>query len=327
MVHLHCQKLTKRYGSQVIVDQLDWSIKSGQSWGVIGPSGAGKTTLLRILAGLEQCSSGEVAILEESQVRIRKPTIGMGFQHLGLWPHLTALQHILAVLKDSSRKKRLQTASEQLEEVCLPRACHDKRPGQLSGGEMQRLAIARALAVRPHLLLLDEPLAQVDTVLRSELIRLLREMIDKRNITSIYVTHSWSEASQIAEHIGVMLDGKFVQTGTTEDIYRAPVNPTVAKLTGPFVEIPRRAVDDGRICMSNLSSKSNMRSDLWIVRPQQLELIASSESNRWEVTQCNPSGFVWEVTFVSDKDRIQTAVCRKLRRGDIVGLNVSEVCM
>ena len=325
MVHVDCRQVTKHYGEQVVLDRLNWTIEAGQSWGLVGPSGAGKTTLLRILAGLEKGNAGEISYLDTNQCLVRRPRVGMVFQQLGLWPHLTASQHLECVVSDGSRQGRRQIAAERLAEVRLPASCRDKRPEQLSGGELQRLAIARALAVEPQILLFDEPLAQVDTPLRAELITLLRELISRRNITSIYVTHSWVEASQVAEQVAVLLDRKLIQSGRFADVYRNPVSPTVARLTGPIVEIPCRAAEDGRICLTECLATMSMQGDPWLVRPQQIELIASDGRNRWEVMQCRPCGFAWIAVFASGDEKISAAICRKVCPGDVVGLKISEL--
>ncbi len=325
MVHVDCRQIVKRFGEQVVLDRLDWTVESGQSWGLVGPSGAGKTTLLRILAGLEKGSAGEVAYRDMDQAAVRSPRVGMVFQHLGLWPHLTASQHIECIVNHGPRKQRRQIASQRLAEVRLPAACHDKRPEQLSGGELQRVAIARALAVDPQILLFDEPLAQVDTPLRSDLIALLRELIANRKITSIYVTHSWAEAAQVAEHMAVLLDGKMIQAGRFTDVYRRPASATVARLTGPVVEIPRQVAEDGRIRLTEPASKINMQDEAWLIRPQQIQLIASDERNRWTVTQCQPFGFAWEAVFASGDDRIHAPVGRQVCPGDVVGLEIREL--
>lgn len=325
MVHIDCRQIAKHYGAQVVLDRLDWAVESGQSWALVGPSGAGKTTLLRILAGLEKGDTGEVVYRDTNQAPMHVPRVGMVFQQLGLWPHLTASQHIECVVRQGSRKQRRQIAAELLAEVRLPAAYHDKRPEQLSGGELQRLAIARALAIDPRILLCDEPLAQVDTLLRSELIALLRELIAKRKMTSIYVTHAWAEASQVAEHVAVLLDGKIIQAGRFADVYRNPVSATVARLTGPVVEIPCRVAEEGRIRLTGFASTINMHDDPWLIRPQQLELTANDERNRWQVIQCRPFGFAWDVVFASGDDRIQAPVGCGVCSGDVVGLEIREL--
>ena len=325
MVGVECHKLTKSYGRQVALDQLDWAVEAGQSWGLVGPSGAGKTTLLRMLAGLDRASSGEVLFRDPGQTRLPKPRVGMVFQHLGLWPHLTAAQHIACVVSGASYQERGRIVGERLAEVHLPAECHDKRPAQLSGGELQRLAIARALAIRPQVLLLDEPLAQVDAPLRAELIALLRELIARHQMTSIYVTHSWSEASQVAQQMAVLVDGKMAQTGSVYSVYQNPVSAQVARLTGTVVEIPRGAIRQSRIALTESAAAINMQDDPCAIRPQQLELIASDGENRWEVIECHLFGIAWQAIFRSGPDRIQTPVQRRLSPGDIMGLRIKDL--
>jgi len=330
MVEIHCHELTKRYGPQFALNELTWGVETGQSWGLVGPSGAGKTTLLRILAGLEKHDHGSVRFGDAVESGSARPRVGMVFQQLGLWPHLTASQHIECVLSSVRRQARGAIVRERLDEVRLPAECHDKRPSEMSGGEQQRLAVARALAVDPDLLLLDEPLAQVDSPLRAELIALLCELIAARNMTSIYVTHSWDEVSQIADFVGVVIDGRLVQAGGVDAVYRQPINAVVARLTGPVVELPWIAVSDSRIGLTDGIAPITMRdnhspSDVWTIRPQQLELVSDDQQNRWKVIECERFSFGWQARFMSGEDQVRAPVTRELTPGESVGLSVREL--
>jgi len=317
---LTCQQLTKRYAGQVVLDRLDWRIEAGQTWGLVGPSGAGKTTLLRLLAGLERPDSGTIRDPAATGRSGRRRAIGMVFQNLGLWPHLTAAQHIACVLRSDARRDPSALVSQILAEVRLPPETWQKRPEQLSGGALQRLAIARALAIEPELLLLDEPLAQVDTLLRDELLGLLRDVAATRRVTAVYVTHSWWEASQFASHVGVLVDGRMLQAGECSQVYRHPVSALVARLTGPIVEIPGPIAREGRLEVA--ARATPLEDGGLVIRPQQLELTSVSQNNRWAVISCQCSGPAWTVKFQAAGHQLVAPMGRELQPGDVVGLRI-----
>ncbi|MCA9202038.1 MAG: ATP-binding cassette domain-containing protein, partial [Planctomycetales bacterium] len=164
-VGVQCRDVGKRFGAACVLNGVSWTARAGAVSGLVGVSAAGKTSLLRIIAGLDRADSGTVEFPRDdaSQTEAAKaqsPRIGMTFQNLSLWPHLTARQHVASVLRVAARDGAVEAL---LAEVGLPASTFDRRPAELSGGEGQRLALARALAVKPELLLLDEPLAQLDT--------------------------------------------------------------------------------------------------------------------------------------------------------------------
>lgn len=325
MPFLECRKLTKCYGGQVVLDRLSWEVAKGQSWAILGPSGAGKSTLLRLLARLEPASAGEITFNAEGPLPTLKPRVGMVFQQLGLWPHLTASKHIECVVNNRSRKARKLVADDVLTDVCLPRDCWGKRPEQLSGGELQRLAIARAIAAKPDILLLDEPLAQVDTMLRAELLELFKRLIAEQYLTSIYVTHSWEEASQAATFVAVIDGGRMVQFGEFSRVYSNPMTPTVALLTGPVVVLPKEILHSEKIHLIAKDAAITMRDADSLIRPQQLQIIPKTESNCWRVANCQAFGVAWRVEFTNGTDQIRTTLCQKVHEGDIVGLAVREM--
>jgi len=313
-MRITCQALHKSYGPQQVLDGIDWEVPPGAIYGLLGPSGAGKTTLLRLLAGLEQPDSGAIAITDDAGSPIDWPRVGMVFQNLGLWPHLTAEQHLYCVLDRGSRSEKTAAARQLLCEVQMPAGVWSHRPEQLSGGEAQRLAIARALAIEPHLLLLDEPLAQIDTVLRQDLLAVLTALVKARSITAIYVTHSWLETQTLAEHVAVLADGRLVQSGSYDAVYESPTNALVARLTGPVVHLPRRY---GVELVKPIVSEDQI-----LLRPQQVRLVDSTDDNRWTVTHCRLSGVGWEVTLRAADEEIQVPSSRPYQPGSTTGLRV-----
>jgi ABC-type Fe3+/spermidine/putrescine transport system ATPase subunit len=310
--------IEKRFGAVAALAGVSWIIEPGACVGLVGSSGSGKTTLLRILAGLEQPDVGAIRFNNS------RPTIGMVFQNLGLWPHLTARQHVSCVL-DAAKSKSFATVDSLLDEVRLPRSAWDRRPNELSGGEGQRVALARALACNPQLLLLDEPLAHLDAVLRTELLDQVADLVRRRAMTVVYVTHAWSEAAVLCQRIGVLESGRLEQTGTPCELFWHPANQTVARLTGPVLTLPRAWLAEGRIAADPQSPAwrglpIGSDEELWL-RPQQLRMQAAEGANTWRVVECRPSHASWQINLTDDAGNhlaIPSAVV--MARGETMGL-------
>lgn len=221
------------------LDRLTLEVGAGELLGVLGPSGSGKTTLLRLIAGLEQPSSGDIE-LDGKSILSEKPqlrSIGMAFQYPALLPQINVEENIslgprLRGVQSSERSARTQEVADLLGIIdLLPR-----RPETLSGGQQQRVSLARALVTGPKLLLLDEPLANLDPISRDELRRSVRFIQQKLGVTTIYVTHDQSEAAAVADRIAIVKAGSLEQAGTPGDLYTNPENLFVAQFFGP--EIP-----------------------------------------------------------------------------------------
>ena len=219
---------------------IDLELPRGSRTALIGPSGCGKTTLLRCLAGLERADAGVIRIgdREVSEGRsLRVPPqerrLGVVFQDGALWPHLTAMQHLRFVAPNRPRR--------QLEELLAHAGLGDRadrRPAALSGGEAQRLTLARALAGDPEVLLLDEPLGSVDVHLRDDLAALVRKLAGERELTLVVVTHDREEALAMADEIAVMVDGRIVERGTAADLVRDPHTAFSARFLAHAVLLP-----------------------------------------------------------------------------------------
>lgn len=234
-------QVVKKYDDFVAVEHLNLTIQDGALHFLLGPSGCGKTTSLRMLAGLESVSSGR--ILFAGQDVTKKPAaergIGMVFQNYALWPHMTVGQNIeyglkIRKLSPAEIKKRLD---DVLEITQLSRFIK-RFPGQLSGGQQQRVALARALAIRPHVLLLDEPLSNLDAKLRLEMRENISKIHRETGITTLYVTHDQKEALSMGTHITVMHAGKEIQTGSPRELYLKPRTPFLAAFIGETNLIP-----------------------------------------------------------------------------------------
>src|SRR6185436_13697096 len=217
------------------VDGLDLEVREGELLVLVGPSGSGKTTTLRVVAGLEEGTSGSVWIggREVTKLPPRERNVAMVFQGLGLYEHLSVEENLGFGLKARGQGTgdRRQETGDKVAKIAAQleiRHLLARRPGELSGGEQQRVALGRALVRQPAALLLDEPLSSLDPPLRSELRRLLRELQRRLKVTTVYVTHDQGEAMALGERIAVIRDGKIEQVGTPAEIYDEPRNRFVA---------------------------------------------------------------------------------------------------
>jgi len=237
--------LVKSFGGAPAVDNVSFTVDDGAFCALLGPSGSGKTTVLRMLAGLETPDAGSIEVHgrvvfgERRVVPAEDRDVGMVFQDYALWPHMTVAQNIEFGLKlrRLSRADVARQTAEALERVRLTGL--DRRyPDQLSGGQQQRVAIARALASRPRLLLLDEPLSNLDAALREEMRVELVQLLKDQGITAIYVTHDRVEALAMADVIVVMRDGRIAQIGPPEILYARPANTFIAGFLGAATFVP-----------------------------------------------------------------------------------------
>lgn len=227
--------VTKQFGTLTAVDDLSLSIREGEFFSLLGPSGCGKTTTLRMIAGFETPTSGSITFRgrEMNDVPPYDREAGMVFQGYALFPHKTVGENVGFGLKmrDVPQDEREQKVSETLELVNLP-GLEDRSPKELSGGQQQRVALARALAIEPELLLLDEPLSNLDYKLRKELRFELKRIQQEIGVTTIYVTHNQEEALSMSDRILIMNDGHREQLGTSRKIYNHPKNRFVAGFIG-----------------------------------------------------------------------------------------------
>jgi len=229
------KNVTKRYGKTVAVDRLNLTIQEGALHFLLGPSGCGKTTTLRMLAGLESVSDGQILFdgKDVTKLPAAERGIGMVFQNYALWPHMTVRKNIEYGLR--LRKLPAQEMKNRVEEVLqitqLGRFV-DRLPGQLSGGQQQRVALARALAIRPNVLLLDEPLSNLDAKLRHEMRDNISRIHKKTGITTVYVTHDQKEALSMGSSISIMHAGALIQTAAPRELYNHPHSPFIAGFIG-----------------------------------------------------------------------------------------------
>jgi len=256
-------------------------VEPGEVLALLGPSGCGKTTLLRIIAGLETPDEGSRILFGETDVTalpVEQRGIGMVFQHYALFPQMSVAANIGYGLKirGAADAERARVVGDLVDLVRLNGLEH-KRPAELSGGQRQRVALARAVAVRPKVLLLDEPLTALDAKLKESLRDELAEMLRRLHITAVYVTHDQQEALAIADRLAVMHAGRIVQVGNGEALYRAPSHPFVATFLGRVNRIERsdKQCADNTLLMGSLvlhcpAAWSNQKALL--VRPEDIEV-------------------------------------------------------
>lgn len=223
------------YGTNHVLKDIDLSIAPGEFFAFLGPSGCGKTTLLRLIAGFNQADTGRVTIggRDISALPPWKRDVGMVFQSYALWPHMSVRRNVAFGLEERgvSRAEVARRVDVALGLVGLSHLA-DRRPSQLSGGQQQRVAVARTVAVEPKVLLLDEPLSNLDAKMRVQVRRELRDLQQRLGLTTIFVTHDQEEANTICDRIAVMNDGTIQQVGTPMELYERPANLFVANFLG-----------------------------------------------------------------------------------------------
>jgi len=235
MESLSVAGISKSFGRIVAVDDISFSVAHGQIVALLGPSGCGKTTTLRLVAGFETPDRGDIRIQGASMRELRpyERNIGLLFQHYALFPHMTVEQNIAFGLRHrgAGRAEVTRAVAAMLELVQL-QGYEKRRPDELSGGQQQRVALARALAVKPHVMLLDEPLSALDAKLRLELRFELKKILTDVAMTTVVVTHDQDEAMSLADHVVVMNAGRIIQQGPPAEIYGRPRSRFVAEFVG-----------------------------------------------------------------------------------------------
>jgi ABC-type Fe3+/spermidine/putrescine transport system ATPase subunit len=246
MASLSVSNISKSFGSTRVLDQISIEVGSGEFFALLGPSGCGKSTLLRIIAGLETPDSGSVSIdgARIDNIPPQKRGIGMVFQQYALWPHMTIAQNVRFGLEnqrlsESERDERMREALALVQMADLAK----RYPHEISGGQQQRVALARALAMRPSIILLDEPLSNLDARLRAEIRHELAELHRTLNATMIYVTHDQEDALALSTRIAIMNRGRIEQIDTPSGIYRSPSSTFCAKFIGDANLMPATVIE------------------------------------------------------------------------------------
>jgi len=240
-VAVSLQQVSRHFGAVKALDGLDLDVEEGEFFAMLGPSGSGKTTCLRLIAGFEQPTAGHIRIFGDAVEHVPpyRRAVNTVFQDYALFPHMDVRENVefALMLRKVPPAERRRQAEAALELVKLG-GYGDRRPGQLSGGQRQRVALARAIVGKPRVLLLDEPLGALDLKLRESMQEELKALQKALGITFIFVTHDQGEALSMADRVAVFSQGRLVQVGTPEDIYRRPRNRFVADFVGSSNILP-----------------------------------------------------------------------------------------
>ena len=291
MADLKLEAVTKRFGAQAAVSSASLELRSGEFVALLGPSGCGKTTLLRLIAGFETPDAGairlrgETVATPEGSLPPEVREVAMVFQAYALWPHMSVAENVGYALK----LRGLPSASRQVKvSACLAKVgldhLADRRPEALSGGQRQRVALARCLATDPSLVLLDEPLANLDAHLREEMQAEFRRLHRETGATMVYVTHDQAEAMALADRVAVMDAGVIQQLAPPRDLYARPATEMVARFVGQGMPVPGRLLGpapDGGVVAEIFGLRLNCRSAgdrtdgpaTVVLRPEMLELV------------------------------------------------------
>lgn len=319
---LSLQEISKDFGAKRVLNEISFSLTSGEFFSLLGPSGCGKTTLLRIIAGLETPTSGSLEINGTSALKLpaQKRNVGVVFQNYALFPNMTVFQNVaygleVRKLPKSEIKKRV---NEILEKIRIA----DKANSIvtiLSGGEQQRVSLARVIVNEPNLLLFDEPLSNLDHALRLEARTELKRLQKEIGITSLYVTHDQSEALALSDRIAVMNSGSIIQTGKPEEVYLQPANKFIAEFIGH----------------SNFFSKEQAEKYFNIkISPEETlsifpEEIALVPEGQFSITDAQFAGAYVQYTVSCEKQEVEvisffTQDKRVYRQGDRVGMKTQN---
>ena len=305
------KNISKSFGSTQVLNNLNVDIKDGEFLTLVGPSGCGKSTLLRIIAGLEQQTSGDVLIDDKNVNRVRasERDLAMVFQSYALYPHLTVRRNLETPLRlrdynaferlplignfSPSKKEKTESINQlvnKTSETLKISELLDRKPGQLSGGQRQRVALGRAMVREPVAFLMDEPLSNLDAALRVHMRSELSELHNSLKTTFVYVTHDQAEALTMSSRMAVMIDGNLLQLDTPQEVYDNPSSLSVAQFVGsPKINIFKGTSDSsGTVSFLNVNLKrksSESNTDLHIgIRPEHLEITNESNENTFSGT-------------------------------------------
>lgn len=332
--------VSKSFGDVEVLKNFNDEFKDGEFITLLGPSGCGKTTMLRIIAGFEKPTSGEIKFdgvtVSGNGVFVppEKREIGMVFQSYAVWPHMNVFDNVAYPLKIKKVKKEIinNKVKEVLEIVHLSQFA-DRMPSQLSGGQQQRVALARALVAEPKLLLLDEPLSNLDAKLRESMRYEIKEIQKKLGITVIYVTHDQVEAMTMSDRVFVINRGIVQQVGTPIEIYRHPANQFVADFVGK-VNFIQAVSSNGFVEFKGVDEKLTYNGDLSgdvevAIRPENIEIVKENGELKGEVVAIYYLGDEIDLRVKISDDIVIRVIADTqkydiIKTGDKIELNIKE---
>ena len=330
--YIQIENVTKKFGDFTAIDNLTLDIYKNEFFSLLGPSGCGKTTLLRMLAGFEKITNGKILLDGEdiSEIPPHLRPINMMFQSYALFPHMTVEKNIAFGLKQDKMPENLinQRVEEMLELVELTDFAK-RKPNQLSGGQSQRVALARSLAKSPKLLLLDEPLGALDKRLREQTQFELMDIQEKLKVTFVIVTHDQEEAMTVSSRIGVMDSGNLIQVATPAEIYEAPINKDVADFIGDVNLFKGIYKGQNEIGTQLLSDDSNsivyatqkvdaaIGNQLWFaLRPEKLEISKRLPKNEHNILKGTIEDIAYGGSFSTYHVKLQNGTILKAIRAN-----------
>lgn len=291
-VTINVDKVVKKFGDNTVINGLSLNIKPGELFTLLGPSGCGKTTLLRMIIGFNSIDGGKIEVNGKmiNKIPVSNRNMGMVFQNYAIFPHMNVRGNIRFGLKNRKiEKEEMEKRIDDILEVVKIEDYQDRMPDKLSGGQQQRVALARAIVIHPDVLLMDEPLSNLDAKLRVEMRNAIKTIQQQVGITTVYVTHDQEEALAISDRIAVMNGGVIQQLGQPKEIYERPANIFVSKFIGTSNILPStveviegkkhiRFTDSYREVVPNMSDRvGNGEEVLVSVRPQ--EFLITKDSN------------------------------------------------
>lgn len=332
-VNIRINHALKKYGDFVAIPDLTLDINPGEFFTLLGPSGCGKTTLLRMIAGFNSIEGGDFYFGDRriNDLDPAKRNIGMVFQNYAIFPHLTVRKNVEFGLKNRKLPKEvIKEKADKFMSLMKIDTYADRLPEKLSGGQQQRVALARALAIEPDVLLMDEPLSNLDAKLRVEMRTVIKDIQKRLGITTVYVTHDQEEAMAVSDRIAVMSEGVIQQVGTPKALYQRPVNKFVATFIGRSNIVPAKIYKEGAITglefdggykqpMNNLVDVENGQPVIVSIRPEEL-LIQNNGSDYGMEAKVEYSTFLGLNThyMVEFDDGIRSEIIQESQLDDII---------
>jgi len=328
------QNLSKSFGDFAALKNVSLEVPSDSLTALLGPSGSGKTTLLRIISGLENADSGNILFKDEdvTERSARDREVGFVFQHYALFRHMTVFENVAFGMRvRNAPKPEVRDRVNELLHLVRLEGLGQRYPSELSGGQRQRVALARALAVKPRMLLLDEPFGALDAKVRQELRTWLRKLHEEMHVTTVFVTHDQEEAFEMADQVVVMSQGRIEQTGTPQAVFDNPATSFVMDFLGN-VNVFHGRVQAGRVEMGPFSlqydgyQKEEPRNATAYVRPHELDLdrSPSQSSLLGTIKQINPAGSVLKVRVAVAEFGVELNVDVTHYRAESLGLKLND---
>ena len=338
-VNIRIEHALKKYGDNVVIPDLSLDIRPGEFFTLLGPSGCGKTTLLRMIAGFNSIEGGDF-YFNNTRVNDMEPSkrnIGMVFQNYAIFPHMSVRKNVeFGLVNKKMEKSRIHGHAETTMKLMHNDEYADRMPSQLSGGQQQRVALARALAIEPDVLLMDEPLSNLDAKLRIEMRQVIKEVQQEVGITTVYVTHDQEEAMAVSDRIAVFNAGVIQQIGTPHELYQRPQNTFVAFFIGRSNLFDGRLIHEGKDAVVVFDNGYRQKMDNLVpCEDQDIKISVRPE----EFVKCEQGGIdgtIEQVTFLGESTHYlvrtnhgeraevteESQVGRSMQKGDRVSLKL-----